>query len=147
MDDKKAYGHLRLPSADMLKYGIERGNDGDFSNRYDSFGSPTTPAPVVSITAAELRIAADEMEAREVVASAKAVVQARLKHDVLLANATKLLLIAIAEFHLRDGSRAHPQTTSEQLCVFRKELQPLATSYGFKIVVIDDRTKATLVVV
>ena len=124
----------------------------DDSDKYGSYGTtyhaqcPTATAPVVAITAAELRIAADEMEAREVVASAKAVVQARLNHDSRLANATKLLLIAIAEFHLRDGSRG-PQTTSEQLCVFRKELQPLATSYGFKIVVIDDRTKATLVVV
>ena len=129
----------------------------DGSDKYGSYGTtyhaqcPTTPPPVVSITAAELRIAADEMEAREVVASAKAAVLARIKHDILLANATKWLLVAIAEFSQRDGSMRDgsvgTQTTSEQLCLFRKELQPLAASYGFKIVVIDDRTKATLVVV
>jgi hypothetical protein len=103
---------------------------------YCTFAYPPTAAEAVeqltaALAAAEKRKAAEEIRQQTL---------ARIKNEAALAHATSLLLRDINT--LAQGRITAP---SSPLATFRKELQPLAATYGMKIVLVGDKTQATLV--
>lgn len=76
-------------------------------------------------------------------ADARAALVASLKRDADLAKATSSLIGAIGALLLGQPSE---DTLSSLMAEFRTELQPLANVYGCKIVLVGNKTKATLVV-
>lgn len=73
--------------------------------------------------------------------AAKDATMARIGYHQALGTATLSLLESIKE----SIKSAGPVVPEKQFVQFRKELSPLAKSYGFAIVVVGDRTAATLV--
>jgi hypothetical protein len=78
---------------------------------------------------------------RDAVAAAKLARQQQLQQQRELAVATHALLTAIVSL----DSGADGVTERETFAQFRKELQPLAKVYGYKIVLVGNKSKATLV--
>jgi hypothetical protein len=68
----------------------------------------------------------------------------RFNRDHQLALATASLTTAARSLVLKDTLPQHSQAP-EFFATFRKELQPLAAEYGVKIVLIGDKTTATVV--
>lgn len=91
--------------------------------------------------AALLKLAAEnERKAKE--EEAKDAVLQRIAEETLLAHATVTLLTAISAMTKGEGV-----TQQFGLAKFRQQLQPLAQSYGYKIVLVGDKTRATIVAV
>lgn len=93
-----------------------------------------TPAERVQHAAAALK-AAEEAQAKT---DAEAARINRINEDLALARATVQLLTDI-----RDGTHPNLPTYAKH----RAALQPLARSYGFKIVLVHDRSVGTLVTI
>jgi hypothetical protein len=92
-----------------------------------------TPAERVQLAKTALLAA----EAQAAALAAKQAADARIAFDLDLARATTTLLTDI-----KDGYREHREAFARH----RTALQPLAKSYGFKIVLVEDKSVATLVV-
>lgn len=95
------------------------------------------------LTADELEQAAREARADEEARAAKEKIEARINRDETLAMATVALLRQI-NYLLVDGGEC---SALHNLAEFRKELQPLAETYGVRIVLIGDKSTATLVTI
>lgn len=125
---------------------------------YNPFSIPgVPPAPDYTATrlaqalAAKAQAEAQEAEARAALA-AKAeadaqqaerdAIQARIREDQRLADATICLLQRLEDLRV---FRTKIPTPALQLAKYRKQLQPLAESYGARIVLIGDKTQATVV--
>ncbi len=94
--------------------------------------------------AAELRRAAeveDERHAAQVALDAKV---AKLADDIVLANVTGSLLVDLRK--LVKGETAHV-AAQVSYADYRKQLAPLAESYGYKLTLVGDKTKAALTVI
>jgi hypothetical protein len=94
--------------------------------------------------AAELRRAAeveDERHAAQVALDAKV---AKLTDDIALAHFTGALLIDLRK--LVKGESVHV-AAQFYYADYRKQLAPLAESYGYKLVLVGDKTKAALTVI
>lgn len=76
-----------------------------------------------------------QAEQAKALEDARKALEARLDHEEAMARATLTLLLCIRR---RDFS---PQY---DFAKFRKELNPLAETYGFKLVLVGDKTRATL---
>lgn len=95
------------------------------------------PSPEERIKQAQEALAqAEQAKAQE---DAQKALEARLDHEEALCSATAALLGAIRTFGHTPG-----QATSRVFAEFRKELTPLAESYGYKLVLVGDKTQATL---
>lgn len=95
------------------------------------------PSPEERIKQAQEALAqAEQAKAQE---DAQKALEARLNHEQALCSATAALLGAIRTFGHTPG-----QATSRVFAEFRKELTPLAESYGYKLVLVGDKTQATL---
>lgn len=93
------------------------------------------PATIeVRIETLKSRLAA--AEAAKVQEDAQAAFAIRIDHDKALAQATLVLLYAL---------QGNKNAQEPLLARFRKELQPLANSYGVKIVLVGDKSIASLV--
>lgn len=91
------------------------------------------PSPEERIKQAQEALAqAEHAKAQE---DARKAVEARLDYEEHLARTTVDLLLAV-----RRGDFAPSYTFAK----FRKELNPLAETYGFKLVLVGDKTRATL---
>lgn len=95
------------------------------------------------LTADQLEQAAHEARADEEAAAAKQAISTRIDGEVALAKATLLLLSDVRTLCVH-GMSTVPRT---ELAAFRKELQPLAETYGVRIVLIGDKSTATLVAI
>lgn len=93
------------------------------------------------LTADQLEQAASEARADEEAEAAKQAISTRIDGEVALAKATILLLSDVRTLCVH-GMSPVPRT---ELATFRKELQPLAETYGVRIVLIGDKSTATLV--
>ena len=111
--------------------------------------APTPPPAADPVKAAEkfaaelVATAIAKKEADDAAAAlheAAVAVQNRISTELKLADATSDLLKQVRR--LIGGEVEVPSMFS--LAEFRKELQPLAATYGFKIVLVGDKTKATL---
>lgn len=83
-------------------------------------------------------------QAQEALAQAE---QAKAQHDALKALAARLdyeEALASATCNLLHHIRRSDFSPSYQFAKFRKELNPLAETYGFKLVLVGDKTRATL---
>lgn len=130
---------------------ITKGNA--VNDKINAYPTPYAAAPTgVMPTAAELRKRADAVEKAEQEAAAhvaeaqarEAEMQAlaqRLSDDKSLALATSHFLNCAASL-LQKGELVSP---SEVLAKHRKALQPLAESYGLRIVLVGNKTTASLV--
>lgn len=92
--------------------------------------------------AAALLERAEENERKAKEEEAKAAVLQRIAEEALLAHATVTLLTEI-----RAMTKGEGVMQQFGLAKFRQQLQPLAQSYGYKIVLVGDKTRATLVAV
>lgn len=91
------------------------------------------PSPEERIKQAqEALVQAEQAKAQE---DARVALVARLDHEEALASATLELLRCI---------RRNDFSPSHQFAKFRKELNPLAETYGFKLVLVGDKTRATV---
>lgn len=91
------------------------------------------PSPEERIKQAQEALAqAEQAKAQE---DARKAVEARLDYEQALATATHELLQAI---------RNRAGAISTTFAKFRKELNPLAETYGFKLVLVGDKTRAAL---
>src|ERR1044072_1940516 len=105
-------------------------------------------APITTVEAIEQTIAKlDALKAQEKAeakaAEAKAAKDAlgsRLSYERGLANATVELLAEIARIEFNYGSAS----MSHGYAKYRKELSPLAETYGFKLVLVGDKSVAVL---
>jgi len=96
-------------------------------------------SPTKAVESAKAVLA--QAEAALAVKEASDAFQARIQYDIDLAASTSELLLQI-----RSDAGGWPSTVhSPAFSKFRKELQPLANAYGFKIVLVGDKTTATLV--
>lgn len=108
---------------------------------------PATPyglcqsAQPVPPTPEALRQQADKAQEALDNAAAHQAVQDRINFERDLASATITLLDEVRNVTLGVSVAA----VSESFARFRKELQPLARTYGVKITLVGDKTKATLV--
>lgn len=93
------------------------------------------------LSADQLEQAAREARADEEAEAAKQAISTRIDGEVALAKATILLLSDVRTLCVH-GMSPVPRT---ELATFRKELQPLAETYGVRIVLIGDKSTATLV--
>lgn len=94
--------------------------------------------------AANLRAQADAEDAAQVAKEAKDALLSRITYEDSLADATKLLLACVRKLAtLGEGVGTMPM---DDFVTFRKELTPLAESYGYKFVLVGDKTKAALTV-
>lgn len=100
----------------------------------------TAEAAAADLVAKAKKEAAEKAEKDRIAAEKKAVAD-RLTHEKALAAATGILLSDIE--YIFAGAAA---SNREEYAKFRTELQPLAASYGVKIVLVGDKTKGTLVV-
>lgn len=92
-------------------------------------------------TAAELQAAADEAAEHEAAQAQRAALDAQLNAMAALASAGLDLLSAVRSVRLQNYSNIQYQS----LAKYRKELQPPANVLGCKIVLVGDRTTATVV--
>lgn len=95
------------------------------------------PTPEERIKQAQEALA--DAEHAKAQADALKALEARLNYEQALCSATAALLGAIRTFGHTPG-----QATSRVFAEFRKELTPLAESYGYKLVPVGDKTQATL---
>lgn len=93
--------------------------------------------------AAAERAALAAKEAADAVAATQQALRERLAHEAGLASATALLINDVREL-LLNGARE--VLACEAFATYVHELQPLAKSYGCKIVPVGDRKRGTLVV-
>lgn len=105
-------------------------------------GHYSQPAPRREQTSAELAQQAEQQAVREETLAEKTALNNRISYEVALANATIILLASLRSLLLGEVPSVAPQAV---LAKFRKELQPLAETYGVKIVCVGDKTTATLV--
>ena len=94
--------------------------------------------------AAELRRAADVEDERHAAKVALDATVAKLAEDIVLANVTGSLLVDLRK--LVKGETAHV-AAQVSYADFRKQLAPLAESYGYKFTLVGDKTKAALTVI
>ena len=97
-----------------------------------------TPAQIIARAHKEIA----EAEAEIAKAAEIAALTSRIEQDLELALATSALLIGAKDLLL--GNNTHG-TSARMFAKLRKELAPLAESYGVKIVLVGDKTSATLV--
>lgn len=86
-------------------------------------------------------LAADAI--REAEEAARQALDARLKYEQELCHATRQLLMEIRSLVINGSAQPTPHTYFAR---FRKELQPLASTYGVKLVLIGMGQLATLVI-
>lgn len=124
----------------------------DAAPAVSSSSSPEVMRDKAASLVAQAKLAEDAAKARDKAekAAEQARVKARAEKDATMARigyhqalgtATLSLLESIKECVKTGG----PVVPEKQFVQFRKELNPLAKSYGFAIVVVGDRTTATLV--
>lgn len=106
----------------------------------DKWPSVQPMPPNSHITADALQAQADAARAAEEKAAADVEFYARNQADTALASATLDLLAG-----LRCARKGYVVESSATLAEHRKSLQPLAASYGYKIVLVGDKSRATLV--
>lgn len=95
--------------------------------------------------ASVLRALADEEDAKQAAKEAKDALVQRTLDDAKLAEATCQLLIDIRK--LVNGESVHVAAQAQAIYAdLRKQLSPLAASYGYKFVLVGDKTKAALTV-
>lgn len=102
------------------------------------------PAPIPVTPEVAVKRATDELAAAEAALAAKNAHAARIElieSDYNLAGATQTLMTCIKSL-VNGGSTTQDL---EVLAKYRKELQPLAERHGFKIVLVGNKTKATVV--
>ena len=92
--------------------------------------------------AADLLRRAEDNERLAKEEAAKAALLRRVEYDIALAEDTISLLGAVSSLVSASGGCGH-----YDLAEFRRQLQPLALTYGYKIVLVGDKTKAMLVAV
>ena len=102
-----------------------------------NFAQPSTKPD----TSADLLKRAEALAVKEAENAEAAALEARINYDLDLADATCYLLSDIRSFALRGHGAPSAKATHAR---FRKELTPLAAAYGVKIVLIGDKTTATL---
>lgn len=110
--------------------------------RYCPAASASDNAKAQREQAAALLERAEENERKAKAEADKAAVLQRIAEETLLAHATVTLLTEISAMTKGEGV-----TQQFGLAKFRQQLQPLAQSYGYKIVLVGDKTRATLVAV
>ena len=103
---------------------------------YDSI---VVSAPV-QLTSAQLTEAAEVAAIGEAKAAELKAFNERIDYERDLAEATALLVVSIRRLRTAGECSAYPTFAR-----FRKELSPLAETYGVKIVLVGDKSKATLV--
>lgn len=114
-----------------------------------SINNPVGPAGVEEAVtdhakrAAELRAQATEEDAKQAAKEAKDALLKRIENDAKLAGATTLALDSLR--NLINGKSVHV-AAMESFATFRKELAPLAESYGYKFVLVGNKSKAALTV-
>lgn len=91
-------------------------------------------------TSAELAAAAAKAEVAEQLAAEKKTRVDKLEYQLGLANATLAVLRSIMSL----DSGVVEITAQGQYAVFRKDLAPLVADYGYKIVLVGDKSRATL---
>lgn len=99
------------------------------------------PKPVPNSKAAYYEELATQHRKIEEDAAISQALRDRIDSDRALASATSILLNGIEAVLLRGLNASNETVWAER----RKELQPLAESYGCRIVLVGDKTKATLV--
>lgn len=104
-------------------------------------GFPTAPTSLEQQVKATQQAAADAVAALAA-QEAKDALIARLNNDRALAVATQALIEAARDLVVYGQ---YTTTSADSFAKFRKELQPLASSYGLKIVLVGNRSRATLV--
>lgn len=129
---------------DSTTYGVQDAKhpvDSAFSRIAAQFNHliTMTPEQRIYVAEAELAIAKALKEEADKVAALKA----QFDNDRDLAQATIDLIFSARV--LRTGIVAPTSVREESLARFRKELAPLAESYGVKIVLTGDKTTATVV--
>lgn len=102
-----------------------------------ALGAPYGHAP----TSAELLAAAEVAQYHEAAGVARKALQDTLNQHQELACAGVALISAVRTLRVYQGT----VTPLRELARFRKELQPKANELGCKIVLVGDRTAATLV--
>lgn len=94
--------------------------------------------------AARLRLQAEEQDALQAAKQVKEDTLAKIASDVHLANATVALLTDLHKLVRGDSVHVAAQVFYAAL---RKQLSPLAESYGYKFVLVGDKTKAALTLI
>ena len=125
-------GNIPGRQAEDLAHKLLGGNYSPNSYRFTAPSTPKTPA--------ELYALAIEAEAAEQAAAEAKARADQLAYQLGLANATWALLTCIQSM---DGGESEV-SAQFKLANFRKELSPLAAAYGYKIVLVGDKTRATL---
>lgn len=106
---------------------------------------PPAPAPAqygYNASSHELFEAAEAATKYEEASAANQALHDRITAELGLCAATAVLLRNVRSLVLESAATV---PASSELARFRKELQPLAETYGLRIVLVGDRTTATLV--
>lgn len=114
--------------------------EGPFANiAAQACKKPATLLTETTMTSIELQAQLDAALKAEALAAAAKAKDDELQYHINLAAATNALLVTVRSGASALANPVHP------LAAFRKELAPLAQHYGFKIVLVGDRSKAMLV--
>lgn len=133
------YGSVKARSSGDIAAAFSHTNDQFIKESIKTMGDNTTPDQRIKQAEEALAKAiAAKQEADEREAFGK-----RIDNDVKLAEATALLLVRIRSLALAASNAT--SVGLPEFARFRKELQPLAESYGMKIVLVGDRTTASVV--
>ena len=139
IQDSCMQAYYNLTDQDVVEFNIGCRPHTTIKNPGQVNHESTSMTPTEIVKNAELALAAavlakaahDDTEA----------LKARIHDDIALAHATRTLLDGVQSLRLLGATVSAHQV----LARFRKELAPLAESYGAKIVLVGDKTTATLV--